>query len=157
MVRAFLMMALVVLLAGCYRNVPVRIGSVPPGSDVVVRLTVEGRQHVEELTGLRRVELSGQLLQWAEEITISVPVIVRSGTLDRGLRQPITVRADEVVGVDVRELDRGRTAIVVAGVGAVVGAVLVATVVKVIGGSQGGGQPPGGAPPAQPALLKGFH
>ena len=157
MVRAFLMMALVVLLAGCYRNVPAPLGAVSLGSDVVVRLTAQGIQRVEESTGVRRGELIGQLLQRAEEVTVSVPLILQSGMRSRGLRQEISVNADEVVSVNMRELDRGRTAIIVGGLAVAVGTMIVATVVNIIGGSAGAGRPQGGDGSQQPALLNGFH
>lgn len=164
MAHATLLVALAVFLAGCYRHVPVRIGAVPPGAEVRLRLSEEGVERVEDITGVRRAQVSGELLQWAEEVMISVAFLTSDG---QSLRQQISVDADEVVSVDVRELDRTRTAVLAAGVGAVVGTAIVATVVKIIGGSSQGGQPPpgeGGGQPGPsvswgfgPAFLRGFH
>ncbi|MBI4539215.1 MAG: hypothetical protein HY704_06890 [Gemmatimonadetes bacterium] len=113
-----LWLALSILLAGCYRYVPARMGGVPPGTAVRVHLTEEGARRLEELTGRERRQVSGELLGWGEQVLISAAVPAADGMVDRGLRQRIIVARDEVVAVEVRELDRVRTVVLVAGVAA---------------------------------------
>jgi len=64
-------MALVILVSGCARWVPARVGDVPIGTDIRLRLSDEGAAQLEELTGTRRSEVSGQLLQWDREVMVS--------------------------------------------------------------------------------------
>ena len=156
MARTSLMMALVVLLVGCSRWVPARIGTVPVGAEVRLRLSNEGAERLEESTGTPRVEVSGELVRRAEEVMVAARVPAVDGTVDRGLRQRVIVHVDDIVAVEVRERARNRSRVL--GGGAVVfgGGALV----LIAKGLFGGGTPPNTLPPppevGEPAVLRAF-
>lgn len=163
--RTSLVMILLVLLLGCYRYVPARVGTVPPGTEVRLRLSDEGAERVAEVTGVRQTQVSGELVQWAEEVMVSLPLRASDATLDRSVRQRVTVRAGEVVGIDVQELDRTRTVVLAGGLVTVVGAALVWTAVRLLEGTsgttprpgEGGDQGPTVVGGLVPAWLRVFH
>ena len=135
MARAGLVMALAVLVCGCARWMPARLGEVPVGSDVRLHLSEEGVRELEELTGTRRSEVFGELLQWNEEVMVSAALGTGGvGAAGSGLRQRIVVEEDNIVGVEIRELDRTLTWIFAGSVAVVGGAAIVWTVSKLIGG-----------------------
>ena len=143
MVRAGLVLALVLLVPGCTRWVPARIGDVPVGADVRLRLSDEGIQELEELTGTLRSEISGELVQWDQEVMISAALETSGMRLGNNLRQRLVVDQDDVVGVDVRETDRTRTALFVGGMAVVGGSALVWIISKLTSsGPAAPSQPP---------------
>ncbi len=156
MARTSLMMALVVCLVGCSRWVPARIGAVPVGAEVRLRLSNEGAERLEESTGTPRAEVSGELLRWAEDVMVSARSPTVDGTPDRGLRQRVIVDVDDIVGIEVRERARNRSALLGGGM-AVLGAGALVLVAK---GLFGGGTPPNTLPQPpdvpEPAVLRGF-
>ncbi|MBI4521565.1 MAG: hypothetical protein HY701_12065 [Gemmatimonadetes bacterium] len=158
------MIAAVVLLPGCYRYVPARVGTVPPGTEVRLRLSNEGAERVAEVTGVQQTQVSGELVQWSEEVMISLPLRTSDAALDRSVRQRVIVRAGEVVGIDVREIDRTRTAVLAGGLVSVVGGALVWTAVRLLEGTSGttprpgeGGEGPTVVGGLVPVWLRAFH
>lgn len=135
MVRASLLMALVILTSGCARWIPARVGEVPVGTDVRLRLSEEGASQLEELTGTRQSEVSGQLLQWGSEVMVSAALrTAAAGANSSSLRQRFVVDEEDILGVDVRELDRTRTGLFVGGVAVVAGSAIVWVVSQLTGG-----------------------
>ena len=157
MARACLLLVLVVLSVGCHRYVPAQIGDVSPGMEIRLRLSDEGAERVEEFTGLRRAEVSGELLEWSDEVLVSMPAPNQVGMNGRSLQQRVVVGADQVLGIDVREFDRTRTTLFVSGVSVVVGAALITAVAKLFGGTEKGEIPPGDNLPTDPLLLRLSH
>ena len=147
MVRASLLMALVILVSGCARWIPARVGEVPAGTDIRLRLSEEGAAQLEELTGTRRSEVSGQLLQWGSEVMVSAALrTAGAGANSSSLRQRFVVDEEDILGVDVRELDRTRTGLFVGGVAVVAGSAIVWVVSQLTGGGTATTGPPPVAP-----------
>jgi hypothetical protein len=141
MTRTFLL-ALVVLLSGCYRYVPARLGAVPEGTEVRLHVSDDGVRRLESIAGMEGRQMAGLLERWADDIVISVRVPVAEGVVDRGLRNRIVLSPSEVIAIDVRERDRTRTAILTAGITGVVGGALIAAFSGVFGGSRDVDPPP---------------
>ncbi len=147
MVRSSLLMALVILVSGCARWVPARVGDVPIGTDIRLRLSDEGAAQLEELTGTRRSEVSGQLLQWDSEVMVSAALqAAGAGANSSSLRQRFVVDQEDILGVDIRELDRTRTGLFVGGVAVVAGSAIVWVVSQLVGGGTAATNPPPNAP-----------
>ncbi len=154
-VRASLALATVLLIAvsGCARWVPARVGEVPIGTDVRLRLSEEGTARLEELTGTRWAEISGRLLQWDSEVMVSAALRSAGvGANGNGLRQRLVVEEEDVVGVDVRELDRTRTGFFVGGVALAAGAAIAWAVVELVRGSGGASRGPPANVPSEPLV-----
>lgn len=115
------------------RWIPARIGEVPIGADVRLRLSEEGVEQLEELTGTRRQDVSGQLLQWDREVMVSAALETGGTGLGNNLRQRFVVNQDNILGVDVQELDRTRTGIFVGSVAVAAGAAIVWVVTNLTG------------------------
>src|SRR5690349_18357139 len=102
----------VILLSGCYAYLPQRPGSIPPGSDVRVHLSQEGVDRMVAAYGRGAGVVEGKLDEWADTVTVSVPLPPAPGTIDRGLRSKIVFRQADVVGVDLRRKDQTKTIVV---------------------------------------------
>ena len=151
MVRASLLMALVILVSGCARWIPARVGEVPAGTDIRLRLSEEGAAQLEELTGTRQSEVSGQLLQWGSEVMVSAALrTAGAGANSSSLRQRFVVDEEDIVGVDVRELDRTRTGLFVGGVAVVAGSAIVWVVSQLAGGGTAAPTDPPTSGPSEP-------
>ena len=140
--RFLLASSLLLLTAGCHRYVPVRAGSIPVGTEVRVELSDGAAARMEGVLGRRLTEVAGELTEWSDRVVVAVPVATTAGLTDRDLRRPVVLELEEVVGVDVRERDRLRTAILIAGVVAAVGSAALAAFTGTFGGSSTGEDPP---------------
>ena len=156
MTRAVLIMVLLLAVAGCARWVPAPLGTVPSGSDVRLRLSEGGAQRLEELTGTRAVEVTGELLQWEPEVLVSTALATAGTRIDPSLRQRLVVDPDDVVGIDVREVDRTRTGLLVGGVVAVAGSAIAWAVVNILQGSEGAPSTPPVDVPSEPFVRLRF-
>ncbi|MDZ7779195.1 MAG: hypothetical protein U5R14_04545 [Gemmatimonadota bacterium] len=141
-IRGSTIVFLCLLLVGCHRYVPTRLGSVPSGAEVRLQLSDEGTRRLEALSGSDAEEVEGRLLSWADEVILSVPLPSVPRMVDRDLRRRIVVASDDVVGIQVREWDRTRTALLVGGVATVVTTALVAALSGSFGGTGGPDRPP---------------
>lgn len=147
MTRAGLTLVLLLTVSGCARWVPTELGTVPPGTDVRLRLSEDGAAQLEEMTGARAAQVTGELLQWEPEVLLSTAVAAAGTGLDPRLRQRLVMDPDDVVAIDVREVDRTRTGFLVGGVVAVAGSAIAWAVVNLIQGSEGTpGTPPTDVP-----------
>ena len=144
MVRASLVMALAIMASGCVRWVPARVGEVPVGTDIRLRLSEEGAEQLEETTGTGQSEVSGQLLQWGSEVMVSAALqTAGAGANSSSLRQRFVVDEEHVVGVDIRELDRTRTGLFAGTIAVVAGSAIVWVVSKLSGsGTAAPSEPP---------------
>lgn len=148
MTRACLLVVLLMTVSGCARWVPSQLGTVPTGTDVRLRLSEDGVQRLEELTGENTPEVTGELVQWEPEVILSTALAPSTaGSAGRGLRQRVVVNPNDVVSIDVREIDQTRTRLFVGGVVAVAGSAIAWAVVNLVRGSEGApGVPPTDVP-----------
>lgn len=127
--------ALVGLLAlsACYSYVPM-VGETPaPGEDVRVRLSQTRSVELSERTGHPIRSLEGKVFRVAPD-TLVLDVgwgSIYEGTLLAGRRDTLAFHQPDLLEVDRRELSRGRTALLGAG--------LAAAVVLIVRGLSGGG------------------
>ena len=156
MTRAGLIMVLLLAVTGCARWVPVSLGTAPTGSDVRLRLSEEGAQRLEDLTGRRAVEVTGELLQWQPEVLLSTALTNAGTGIDPGLRQRLVVDPDDVLSIDVREVDRTRTGLLAGGVVAVAASAIAWAVVNIIQGSEGAPSTPPADVPSEPFVRLRF-
>ena len=136
--------AWVLLLAGCYRYVPLE--GAPAGSDVRLYLTPDGARAVEPVLGPQTRLVAGRL---GAEQDGSVAVAVSSTTSSHGITTSwvgdlVTIPRDAIARAQLRVLDRRRTALVAGGV---VLAAITGFAVMELGG---GGQGTGGTTPTPP-------
>lgn len=150
MTRAGLILALLLTVSGCARWVPAQLGTVPPGTDVRLRLSEEGAAQLEEMTGSGAAEVTGELLQWEPEVLVSTVLAPTGARVDPSLRQRLVVDPANVVGIDVREVDRTRTGFLVGGVVAVAGSAVVWAIVNIVRGSEGAPTTPPTDGPQEP-------
>ena len=151
MVRASLVIALLIMVSGCARWIPARVGEVPVGTDIRLRLSEEGAEQLEELTGTRQSEISGQLLQWGSEVMVSAALqSAGAGANSSNLRQRFVVDEEDIVGLDIRELDRTRTGLFAGGVAIVAGSAIVWIVSQLSGGGTGAPTDPPPPGPSEP-------
>ncbi len=145
-----LLLALLLTTAGCARWVPAQLGTVPPGTDVRLRLSEEGAAELEGMTGARATEVSGELLQWEPEVLLSAALSPAGARVDPRLRQRLVMSPENVVAIDVREVDRTRTGLLVGGVVAVAGSAVAWAVVNLLRGSAGTPETPPTDVPSEP-------
>lgn len=149
--RATLVMALLIMVSGCVRWIPARVGEVPVGTDVRLRLSEEGAAELRELTGTPRSEVSGQLLQWGDEVMVSAALQgAGAGANSSSLRQRFVVDEEDILGVDIQELDRTRTGLFVGGVAVVAGSAIVWAVSQLTGGGTAAPNTPPDPGPSEP-------
>ena len=156
MTRTGLILVLLLTISGCARWVPAQLGTVPPGTDVRLRLSEDGAAQLAEMTGAGAAEVTGELLQWEPEVLMSTALAPTAGRLDPGLRRRLVLDPDNVVGIDVREVDRTRTGLLVGGVVAAAGSAIAWAVVNIIRGSEGTPNSPPTDVPAEPFVRLRF-
>jgi hypothetical protein len=142
--RLVLTLAFGALASGCYRYVPVNPGDVSPGQEVRVRLTAEEAGRYTDLR-LREPRLMEGTLVQASSAEVVVEANIGAGDPTRGARvfvQQVTVPRSGILEVELREVDRFRTGLLVAGGGAL----LTVAIIKG-GGAFGGDDGPGGEIP----------
>lgn len=156
MTRTGLILILLLTISGCARWVPAQLGTVPPGTDVRLRLSEDGAAQLAEMTGAGAAEVTGELIQWEPEVLVSTALAPTAGRLDPGLRRRLVLDPDNVVGIDVREVDRTRTGLLVGGVVAAAGSAIAWAVVNIIRGSEGTPNAPPTDVPAEPFVRLRF-
>jgi hypothetical protein len=114
-----LLLGVFLALAGCHHYTESPPESIAPGTEVRVHLSSgESAARSEFLEShIRAVQARWEGLE-ASRVALSVPGDeVREGLQTRILRQRIVLEREEVSRVEVRSLDRTRTAVVVAALG----------------------------------------
>jgi hypothetical protein len=133
--------AAVLLLGGCYTYIPVDLGAAPADTELRVFMSRQALADVPEDIPTGGTYLTGRLVRRTRDsILIQVPVSRRvegAGALD--LRQNVFLPVSEIVDVQYRELNRGRTAMALLG-GAGAAVALVLGVVDAGGTSDPGGE-----------------
>jgi hypothetical protein len=140
--KGFIVVGALALTAGCYKYVPSSVGEVSPGTPVRVRLTAveAGRLVDQRLTDARL--LTGTLVEGDGE-NLLVDTSIGHNDAERGMRsvvQRLAVPTHEVLEIEQRQLDKGRTGLVV-GAGTVALGVVIALQSR---GGSGRSDTPGG-------------
>jgi hypothetical protein len=115
-------------LSACHKYTPINSAAVPVGAEVRAHLTERGLQQLEFVPRRDVWEVDGALLGVNDRdlvLSITLPADPRA-TSRRNLSQTITLTRDDYVGLDLKEPDHTRSALVVGGIGAVFGAVALA-------------------------------
>ncbi len=121
--------ALTLVLAGCYRYMPVRLEDVPVGKDVRAHLSSAAESRLAELVPISGRVVEGVVLQTSSSVfVLHVPVITSMQRGDMFLRQRIDLSPEEIAGLELKELDHARTGMLVGAVGIGV----LALVIKVL-------------------------
>jgi hypothetical protein len=130
-------LALLAPATGCYNYAAVEPEALVPEQDVRVRLTPLGVLHVRQFVFIEDDALTGRVARSdAEGLHLDVASgMRRDGMHMRGMQQRIVVPRGEIAFVEERDLDRTRTAITAAAVGAGLAFVIARTG---LGGQQGG-------------------
>lgn len=118
--------AVLLVAPGCYSYSPTGFQTVAPGIDVRANLTTEKSFELERELGERRTVLEGEVLEAdPSSFLLSVPWTYRDPRLGQtALRQRIRLQESEVIQVEIRSLDRGRSALLFGALGAVGGFIL---------------------------------
>ena len=134
-----------VLLAGCYTYAPVQPNSLQPGMGVRARISATAAEQVAPLLGVSDARvLTGKLIDNASgTMIVEVPTMVpaRAGASAQSLYQRISIAPGQLVELESRQLDRGKTAIVVGAAAIIVGSGAYAA----MKGGPGLDRPPGGS------------
>ncbi len=125
------------LLTGCYSYTPVPLAVTPNGQEVRVLITRQGALELVEVTDVQGEvpSVRGQIVSQADrEVLMRVPVGQRrDGFHMVDLEQTIRIPAGEILQVERRDFDRGKT--VLLGVGFVAGsAFIITSIMKALGG-----------------------
>jgi hypothetical protein len=138
-------MGLLLGSAGCYRNVPVELTQVAPGTSIRAHLTAvaQDRMRTEQAPGAGRVMLSGKLVRTT---TDSVILGVESTVMEANVRTrtfytDVPLLKSDVRTIELRQLDRRRTTLTVIGLG--LGAIAGVLIALDYGGSSTGTVNPG--------------
>lgn len=142
-------LALAVSLTGCFGYVPTELGRVEPGDRIragvapgALEEDVEGSGGTDAPLGL---VVSGRvLMRGPDTLLLSVPLQARpgSGLAAAGLARHVAIPAPAIRRVDVRVLQRGRTAALVAGAAALLGVVVYQAFIRTDPAGTGDENPP---------------
>lgn len=135
---------LLLSLSGCYTYAPIQPSSIPPGASVRARVSATAAERIAPLIGVGDARLlTGRFAgPDATGYLVEVPTTTQVGPAGslQSLAQRISIPRGDLLEIETRTLNRGRTAAVV-GAAAVIG---VATAINVLRGERGSDRPPGG-------------
>ena len=134
---------LIPLIGGCYSYVRASPESLIPPTPVRAHLSSEGAAGVAEVLGEPRIVLDGELTAVTPAgIFLVVPAaMIGRGTRTESLNQQLLIPSSELVALERRILDRGRSGALAGAIAAAAGVILYRT----LSGDRGGGRvPPGG-------------
>jgi hypothetical protein len=131
------------LLAACYTYAPIETANVHPGAGVRARVSGSAVDRLAPLLGTSNPRLvSGRLVDTrADTLILEVPTVMQAlvGSSVETLHQRVSIPRSELVELEMRRLDRFRTAAVVGGAAIVIAAVVIGA----LGDDPGYGGPPG--------------
>ena len=142
--HALILLPLLLLLQGCYVSSPADLASISPGEEVHIVLSDEGVAHLLDISGETSAEVNGRMQTLtADSLTISTRFRgpAYAGAAFGNLRQAFTFALSDVDQVTAPELNRGRTAIITAGV-LVVAVTAIASFFNLVAGSSDPTDPP---------------
>lgn len=130
------------ILGSCYSYVQASAESVTPPAAVRAHLSSDGAAGVADVLGESRSVLDGELTGvTAEGIFMLVPAAsVRRGTRTEALSQELLIPPRGIVALQLRTLDRTRTAALAAAAAGTVGIILY----RILSGDRGGDPTPPG-------------
>jgi hypothetical protein len=136
------------LSLGCYTYLPTTLDAVPVGGEVHAVLSTERELALQDSLGVSLRPLRATLVARGDDrVLLSVRTAVGSRELgSQGLYQRIGVAPQDVLRVDVRRLQRGKTVALALAVAAVATIAAIETVAILRPGTPDGG---GGGPPEQ--------
>lgn len=128
------------LLTGCYSYTPIPLEVTPNGQDVRILITRQGALELVEVTDVQGEvpSVTGQIVnREGREVLMRVPVGQRRDGFHRvSLEQTIRIPAGEILQVERRDFDRGKTALL--GVGFIAGsAFIITSIMNALGGDTG--------------------
>jgi len=132
-------MLLLVLAAGCFHYTQVPLAQANIGRDIRVHLTDSGYTRLQQSAGDQlpqlRKTLEGPLVAAnGERLLIAVPVYTDGPTVRQTLQQRLAIPVSDVLGLERKSLDKRKTALIGAGVGAA----LIAFIAYYVSGEFGG-------------------
>jgi hypothetical protein len=124
-------LAILTLSAACYRYTPASVDAVPPDTDVRARLSAAEADRLSEYMPAESRVLEGKVLERnGDSILLLVPVLSElRGNRVQTLHQRLEVSRSGIVDLELRQLDRGKTGLIMAGGVAAVAAVVVNSVI----------------------------
>jgi hypothetical protein len=116
----------IIVSAGCYHYLPVEPGDVPPGSTVRVRVTDAQTRRFENVVPVDGRLIQGKIIEQDPAVLLlEVPILTDlRGNRVETVSQRIDLPRSDVLDMEIRSLDRGKTALVF-GVGGVAAVALV--------------------------------
>ena len=144
--RARLGVAAAAFGLGCYRYVPATLETVPLGTEVRALVSTEREIALRDSLGVTLHPLHGRLVEREEgRVLLAVRTAVGSSAFgSQPLYQHIGLTQQDVLHVDVRRLQRGKTTALALVVASAATLVTLGLLGKLNAGSPGGG---GGGPP----------
>lgn len=139
-------LAAAMLFAACYRYVPVEPAEAPVGAEVRAHLAERARARLQPLLRGTERHLDGEVLgRGTDTLLLELPVAMPAdGLRTRELSQRVNLSHDDILALELKELDRVRTAALVAGLGT---GVVVLAAKALSGRTESQTLPPGGGPP----------
>ncbi|MEX2466870.1 MAG: hypothetical protein WD995_08160 [Gemmatimonadota bacterium] len=137
--------AATLLSSGCYSYTAVPLELAPEGEDVRVLVTRRGAFELSEITAVQGEipSVRGRIVSKEQgEILLRVPVAQRTDGFHMvSLDQTVRVPTGEILQVERRDFDRGKTALL--GAGALAGsAFIIISIMDAFGGDAGSGEGP---------------
>jgi len=132
-----------VLLCGCFTYIPIEPGEVEPGVTVRARVSPAAGARIAPLLGAADArKLDGTMIAHSSDtLIVEVPtVVVDTREFGKTPNQRVSIARGDLVELEVRKLDRVRTAGVVGGAAIVV----ATTLIKMLKGDPGREPLPGG-------------
>ena len=132
-----------VLLSGCFTYIPIEPGDVEPGVSVRARVSPSAGARIAPLLGATDARrLDGTMIAHASDtLIVEVPtVVVDTREFGRQPNQRVSIARGDLVELEVRRLDKVRTAGVVGGAALI----LATTLIKALKGEPGREPLPGG-------------
>ena len=142
MVRPALVVASLVL-SGCFSYIPARPGEVEPGLDVRAQVSPTASARIAPLLGATEARrLDGKLItNGTDTIIVEVPtVMLHNREFGQTPNQRVSIARGDLLLLEVRKMDRGRTMAIVGGAAVVLGVALT----KALKGEPGKEPLPGG-------------
>jgi hypothetical protein len=141
--RRAAVLAAAAFLSGCYSYAPAQLTAVPAGEDVRITLTRRGQLELSERSSSIDEVVQGTFLgQTGDEVLISVPLATRQeGFFRSDITQELPIPAREIVAIDLRRFDAGKTALFVGGIAggsALVVGLIIAASADPVGPGDGG-------------------
>lgn len=132
-----------VLISGCFTYIPVEPGQVEPGVAVRARVSAAASERIAPLLGTTEARrLDGKLItRGADTLIVEVPTaVLDTREFGQTPNQRVSIPRSDLVELEVRKLDRWRTAGILGGAAVVLGV----TLTRALKGEPGKEPLPGG-------------